>query len=400
MEEEEIAGFDEEENIPINKNETVVEKPKSSSFLILVIIFLIIIAALAAFFIFTDKGRSLNPFLKNTNKTSNSSQTIKNNTTNSESTTETNRPKYTIDDAKKITSLKNYFTFYYPKTWFSENEIAAGIQKELYGYDSFFYFYPDNTSTDQMPYRTYFMVSASQAAVNDLRQDGSLANYTKTRIVEGRDGTIEQTRFYNTDAYKIVDDASADTSTGYFEGYVFVKNQLRYYRQRETVFLLGAHAKDKETFDKLRPEFDFMFAAFTLDVSAYGTSYKAPVLSGADQQRKDDIEQVADILDQYYYDKGEYPLYLTYEGLITKLQQDGYLDHSIQDPAWPAKGYHYGVICAEGVAYKAGTCYYRVDAEFDDSQQTMLKNDGGVDNSRYEVGSALGEDANKVQYME
>lgn len=401
MEEEEIAGFDEEGvdevvEEAIEDQNRLIEKRSNKSYL-LVLVLLVILVALAAFFIFTPQGKKLNPFSKTT-----TSQPSSNNNTAKQTSTaeETKKSKYTITDAKKFTSTQGGFTFYYPKAWFSENEITLGAQKELYGFDSFFYFFPDNSSTAQGIDKTLFTIMASQN-LRDLRDDGSLANYTKTRIVEGRDGTITPTRIQNTEAFKIIDDQpSSQGGIEYFEGYTFVRTQLRYYRKKDTIFLLGAQAKDKATFETFRPEFEFMFDSFILDETMYNDSYKEPVLSNDDRQRKNNIEQVADILDQYYNDRGEYPLYLTFEGLITKLQQDGYLDHNIEDPAWPSKGYRYGSVCAEGIAYKAGTCYYRVDAMFDDQSQTMLKNDGGIDSSRYEIGSSLGADKDKVQYME
>jgi hypothetical protein len=371
---------------------------KSKRFWLLAMLFIIILAGLVGIFIFTPQGRSLNPFIKTKSITSQQDQkniidSSKQSET-SEAKKEPEKPKYDIADAKSTTSALNDFTFYYPKTWFSEDEIDHKGQRDYYGYTSFFYFYPDSTYTGQGPERTYFTIMVDRDS-EDLVTDGSLENYTKTRIVEGRDGDkLEPVRFQNTDAFKIVDD-----HRGYFEGYTFVKPQLKYYRQENNVFLLGIHTPDKATFEKMRPEIEFMFDSFELDSKAYNTPYKAPVLSSADQQRKYDIEAISDILDKYYNYRGEYPLYLNYEGVVTKLQQEEFLDHDIQDPAWPNKSYRYGVVCDETRSYKAGTCYFRVDAEFDDATQAMLKNDGGVDDSRYEVGSSIGLDKNRVQYM-
>jgi len=118
-----------------------------------------------------------------------------------------------------------------------------------------------------------------------------------------------------------------------------------------------------------------------------------------DAKRKSDLREVSTAVELYYADHGRYPdstaspSVSSFSTLITYLKANSYLSKDIADPLTPSRQYCYGV--SESPATMQGL-YYRMGAQLEVTSDTSMQNDGGVSNTLYEVGNALGNSSGNV----
>lgn len=111
-----------------------------------------------------------------------------------------------------------------------------------------------------------------------------------------------------------------------------------------------------------------------------------------DTKRKSDLRSIGNAVELYYEDHGNYPIASDFKKLIETLEQGHYINKNYEDPLYPKQNYRYGV-SEDGQ-------YYRLDTQLEVNNDISSKNDNGVDPNKYEIGPALGNNADKVTCMD
>jgi type II secretion system protein G len=105
-----------------------------------------------------------------------------------------------------------------------------------------------------------------------------------------------------------------------------------------------------------------------------------------DAKRKSDLREISTSLELYYADHGQYPPIMSgYAGLTGSGDLSPYLSTYPKDPlSAPGQAYCYAVT--------ANGLYYRMGAKLEVTSDTsmLVANDGGPDDSRFEMGNATG----------